>query len=27
VYLGAQATARTTKGLIFRPPFLAPEAC
>lgn len=27
VDLGAQATAGTAKGLIFRPPFLAPAAC
>lgn len=27
VDLGAQATARTTKGLIFSPPFFAPAAC
>src|SRR6516162_9360612 len=25
--LGAQAAARATDGLIFRPPFLAPAAC
>jgi hypothetical protein len=27
VDLGAQATTRAAKGLIFRPPFLAPAAC
>ncbi len=27
VDLGAQAASRAAKGLIFRPPFFAPEAC